>query len=254
MQNNLNYGGHALRQADWAARLDTVDWQVLPRIQSEGLEVSQPELEPLLVLARALQVRFRIEIAAEHYDDAIRTVKTLLAFARHLGDNPTEKANRLGLTVADLTLDTLEEMIQQRRCPNLYWALTELPCPLVDLRKGMQATAVVVVRELKAVRDDTCMSNEQVETVVSRLSGVLSVAHEEAGRTPRNFRGDLAARIKDADKLNALRQTPPQRRTGGGPGPQFSAAPGHPHRRKTRLREPVRRPDEAACVRTLADR
>src|SRR5271156_404564 len=27
------YGGAALRQADWAARLDTVDWQTLQRIQ-----------------------------------------------------------------------------------------------------------------------------------------------------------------------------------------------------------------------------
>ena len=28
--------------------------------------------------------------------------------------------------------------MQQPKCPNLYWALTDLPSPLVDLRKGVQ--------------------------------------------------------------------------------------------------------------------
>src|SRR5438132_3068950 len=32
-----HYGGYALTQADWAARLDALDWQVLPRIQVEGM-------------------------------------------------------------------------------------------------------------------------------------------------------------------------------------------------------------------------
>src|SRR5947209_8058143 len=32
-----NYGGSALRHADWAARLETVDWQALPRVRDGGL-------------------------------------------------------------------------------------------------------------------------------------------------------------------------------------------------------------------------
>src|SRR5436853_5739903 len=33
------YGGAALTQADWGARLDTLDWQVLERLQTEGLDL-----------------------------------------------------------------------------------------------------------------------------------------------------------------------------------------------------------------------
>jgi hypothetical protein len=200
------YGGNALKQADWAARLNTVDWQVQQRIQTDGLDLTQPELGPLNILATALQVRFRIEIAERKFDDAIRTAKTMFAFARHLGENPTDEANQLGLTVAQLALDTVEEMLQQPGCPNLYWALSDLPCPLVDLRKGFQGSGILVATELKAIRDDTCMTDEQLEKVLSRLSGLLGYAREQAGRAPRNFRGAVNTRIKDPEKLQAARK------------------------------------------------
>lgn len=201
-----NYGGSALRQADWAARLDTVDWQVLHRLQTEGMGLTQPEMEPLLILGEALKARFRVEIAGGRYDDAIRTAKTMFGFARHLGENPTEKAARLGHTIAGLALDTIEEMVQQKGCPNLYWALTDLPCPLVDIRKAVQSHTGSVSTELKGVRDDATMTDEQIEKVVSQLSGVLSAAREEAGHAPRSFRSALAARIKHPDQLKELRE------------------------------------------------
>ncbi len=203
---NSSYGGNALKQADWAARLNTVDWQVIQRIPTDGLDLSQPELGPLYILATAIQVRFRIEIAERRFDDAIRTAKTMFAFANHLGENPTEQANKLGLTVADLALDTLEEMIQQSGSPNLYWAFTDLRCPLVDLRRGFQGTGALVASELKTIRDDTVMSDEQIEKAVARLSGLLGFAREQAGHAPRSFRAALGARLKDTEKLQATRK------------------------------------------------
>src|SRR5437868_3751860 len=40
------YGGMALTQADWAARLDALDWGVLSRVQNDGLDLLLPELGP----------------------------------------------------------------------------------------------------------------------------------------------------------------------------------------------------------------
>jgi len=203
---NSGYGGNALKQADWAARLNTVDWQVIQRLQTDGLDLSQPELGPLYILATALQVRFRIEIAEKHFDDAIKTAKTMFGFANHLSENPTEQAHKLALSVAELCLDTCEEFIQQPGSPNLYWALTDLRCPLVDLRKGFQGSGSLIAAELKPIRDDTCMTDEQIEKVVARLSGLLGFAREQAGHAPRSFRAALNARIKDSEKLQATRK------------------------------------------------
>ena len=98
-------------------------------------------------------MRFRGEVARKDFDDAIRTAKTMFALARHLGEYPTLAANRVGLSVAEMALDTLEEMIQQPGCPNLYWALTDLPCPLVELRKGVQGDRVLADTELSTLRE-----------------------------------------------------------------------------------------------------
>jgi hypothetical protein len=199
-----NYGGHALTQADWAARLDTPDWEVLQKIQSGGMDLRLPELGPLRILAEALQVRFRGAVAGRRFDDAVGTAKTMFALARHLAECPVGAANRLGLSVGDLALDTLEEMVQQPGCPNLYWALTDLPCPLVDLRKGLQGDRVLAAADLRALREEP-MTEAQLEAVVSRLSGTIGFSRQQAGQPPRSLRAVLRAGVKDPAKVRAAR-------------------------------------------------
>jgi hypothetical protein len=202
----LHYGGAALRQADWAARLDALDWQTLERVQNGGMETLPDELGPLQDLAAALRVRFRAEVAGRHFDDAIRTAKTMFALARALGEHPTEVANLVGLWTGHLSLCTLEELVQQPGCPNLYWAMTDLPCPLVDLRRGVQGDRTLVATDLQSLRDDTPMTGAEIAKFVSRLSGVLGFAREQAGRAPRSLRTRLEARVKDQERVRAACQ------------------------------------------------
>jgi hypothetical protein len=199
------YGGGALTQADWGARLDTLDWAATQRVQTEGLDLLLPELGPIRILGAALQVRFRGQAAGRHFDEAVGTAKTMFALARHLGEYPAEAANLVGLSVADLALDTLEEMVQQPGCPNLYWALTDLPAPLVDLRKGFQGQRAQIAAEFKALRDDAPMTEAEADELVSRLSGAIGFAREQAGQPPRNLRGELKARVQDPERVRAAR-------------------------------------------------
>jgi hypothetical protein len=199
------YGGSALEQADWAARLNALDWQVLERVQEDGLNLQLPELGPLRILAKALKARFRIEVARGQFEDAVRTAKTMFALARHLGESAAPAANQTGLFVAHLALDTLEEMVQQPGCPNLYWALTDLPCPLVDLRKGFQGNRSLTAKELQPLREDAVMTAEELEKVVSRLSGAMGYTRMKAGQPLHNLEAGLATRTKDAERVRAIR-------------------------------------------------
>jgi len=199
------FGGSALTQADYGARLDTPDWQVLERLQSDGVELTQPELPPLRLLAESLQIRFRTEIARKDFDAAVATAKTMFALARHLGESPSPAASRLGIDVAGLALDTVEEMIQQPGCPNLYWALTELPAPLVDIRKGLQGHRAQTDRELAPVRGDAPLTEAELDEVVGRLAGRASFARVQAGLPPLNLRKTITDRAADAAYLKAAR-------------------------------------------------
>jgi hypothetical protein len=200
------YGGNAIGQADWGARLDALDWQVTPRVQAEGMDLRLPELAPLRILVPALQVRFRGEIADRRFDDAVRTAKTMFALARHLGEHPTVAGNWDGLIAAEQALDSLAEMIQQPGCPNLYWALADLPTPLVEIRKGLQGHRSQVAVELKPLRDDAAMSDAELERFVAQLTGSIGYLREQAGLPPRNLRSELNARVNDADHVQAARK------------------------------------------------
>src|SRR5262249_28922041 len=89
---------------------------------------------------------------------------------------------------------------------NLYWALTDLPCPLVDLRKGVQGDRTLVAAELRWLHDDAPMTESELERFVSRLSGVVSFAREQVGRPPRSLRTGLQAQIKDSDGVRTARR------------------------------------------------
>jgi hypothetical protein len=129
----------------------------------------------------------------------------MFALARHLGEYPRMPANLLGISIAGLAAGGLEDMVQQPGCPNLYWSLTDLPCPLVDLRKGVQGDSTQVAAGLRLLRDDAPMTEEQLQNFVSHLSGVLGLARAQAGQTPRNLRAALAEEVKDADRVRAAR-------------------------------------------------
>ena len=45
-------------------------------------------------------------------------------------------------------------MLEQPGCPNLYWALTNLPSPLVSLDKGIEGERALVLAEFRDL-DDT---------------------------------------------------------------------------------------------------
>ena len=56
------------------------------------------------VLAAALKVRFRGEIADRRFDDALVTAKTMFALSRHLGEHPTVVGDLVGVAVASWPL------------------------------------------------------------------------------------------------------------------------------------------------------
>ena len=137
------YGRSALSEADRAARLDKPDWQILLKLKTDGFFLLLPDVQQMRGLARALKVRFRAEVALGHFDDAIRTAKTMFAMSRHMGEHPTLIGNLVGIAIAAMAIGPLEEMLQQPGCPNLYWALTNLPDPLIPLRTGMEGERVM---------------------------------------------------------------------------------------------------------------
>ncbi len=149
-----------------------------------------PEVQQIRSLARALQVRFRAEIAQARFDDAIRTAKTMFAISRHLGEHPTLIGDLVGMAIAAMAIGPLEEMLEQPGCPNLYWALTNLPSPLIPLDKGMDGERVMHQWVFRDLDDSAPMSQDQLNTF---HRGQGQAARPRGGET-RQGRAGVAGR------------------------------------------------------------
>jgi tetratricopeptide (TPR) repeat protein len=203
-QELLSYGGSHLRQADYAARLENPDWQILQKLKAEGINLLVPDLQAMRQLANALKVRFRAEVALGRFDDAIRTAKTIFALSRHVSEHPIYIASLVAIAVAYTGISPLEEMLEQPGCPNLYWALTNLPRPFVPLNKASEGENIWPMAHLGELTDKVPMSEEQIKTICGFLDNALGDG--KPIKSGDGARGYLDARTKDESKLNAARR------------------------------------------------
>jgi hypothetical protein len=200
------YGGRTLRQADFAARLEYADWNILPQVRAEGYQLRLPEAQSLRALGSALAVRCRGQIVDKDYEGAIQTLQTIFALARHMGDCPSIITGQVGAGVAGVGLDRVEELIQQAGAPNLYWALTGLPAPLVEVRKGVSTNRGITPATFGHLLDASRVwTPGDVEAVAKRWmrTGAMTDGSEADRQATTNW---LRERARDEAWLAAARQ------------------------------------------------
>jgi hypothetical protein len=206
-QELQDYGRFALRQADWAARLDKPDWQILLKLKTDGIGLLLPDVQQMRTLANSLKVRFRAEVALGRFDDALRTAKTMFAMSRHMSEHPTLIGDLVGIAITYMAIGPLEELLEQPGCPNLYWALTNLPNPLVPLDKGMAGERVVIIGEFHDLDDSAPMSEDQLKMLIAHIDKVRQLNEiEQKHKSDRSTRAWLDARIKDEGLVRAARR------------------------------------------------
>jgi hypothetical protein len=139
----------ALKAVDAGARRESCDWEMTERLRKEGIGMLLPDVQGFREYAILLAMRCRLEIADKDYADALHTLQTGLALGRHVSDMPTLISALVGNASCALMLGRVEELIQAPGSPNLYWALTDLPRPLLDLRKALQGEKLITDAEFR---------------------------------------------------------------------------------------------------------
>jgi hypothetical protein len=166
------------------------DWQIT--LREDGFETLLPEIQESREYARFLRLIARKQIARGQFDEAAETLKYGFAFGRHVGENPTLVAGLVGNTIVNMMCETVEEFIQQPGSPNLYWALTYLPEPMIDLRENMDGEVIgfyASFPELRSVDEpigDAGYWRERYWKTVERLNGFISY-HRGEDMPPMHF-------------------------------------------------------------------
>jgi hypothetical protein len=191
----------ALREADRAARMDKPDWQILLKLKTDGIGLLLPDVQKLRNLAAGLQDRFRAEVAGGRIDDALYTARTMFALSRHMGEHPTLIGDLVGIAIATITIGPLEDLLEQPNCPNLYWALTNLPNPLISIETGLEGERILIQGEFHELDDREPMSAEQIKKLIAHIQKV-----REFDKKPQKpVRAWVDERAKNQELVRAAR-------------------------------------------------
>jgi hypothetical protein len=182
-----------LREVDLAARREYVDWGFTPRLRREGIGMLLPDMQGLRMTGNLLALRARLEIADHHYEKALYTLQTGYTLGRDLGDAPLLISALVGVAICTELSNQVEELIQASESPNLYWALTALPRPLVSLRKPLQGDRMIMFSELPELQniETARFSPEQQQVLVDHVLRVIGIMHEDRTPSGANWEGKV---------------------------------------------------------------
>ena len=160
-----------LKQMDYAARRQTAQWNyTLPEESENAFSILLPDVQEIRRWSRLLALKARVEIAEKKYDAAIRSIETGLSMAQQVAEGPFLINGLVGIAIANQFLGRLEELISQPDAPNLYWALTALPRPLVNLRKPISTEQLMGGYMLPELNDlDSPRTDAEWAARLSRL-------------------------------------------------------------------------------------
>ena len=122
---------------DEGARRDHCDWE-LPLRDHDWLTLLIPAEQQTRGFASLLALRVRMRLAEGQFDQAAHALQTGYALGRHLAQEPIFISDLIGVAICRLMSNQVEQWIQQPGAPNLYWALSHLPRPLIDLRPAIE--------------------------------------------------------------------------------------------------------------------
>lgn len=113
------------------------DWQ-LPIGEVPYYTSLLPEVQQARGFGRVLAARARIQIADAQYDDAITTLQTGYALGRNVAAGETLVNGLVGMAICGSMNQQVIDYVQQPGAPNLYWALTDLPRPMIEEHRALE--------------------------------------------------------------------------------------------------------------------
>ncbi|WZP00824.1 hypothetical protein EP7_002478 [Isosphaeraceae bacterium EP7] len=202
-----------LDQLAYGARRETCDWNyTLPEERANAMDILLPDAQEMRTWARLLSLKARVEILEGKPIDAVRTVETGLALARHVARGPFVINAIVGISYSTSALAQVDNLVAIPGAPNLYWSLTALPRPLIGIRRGVEHDAKMAewmlgLNDLHQPRTDVEWS-ERLDRLHARLTSLKGSLKPEGldprMETPAGFRTVALPRAREVLKTAGI--------------------------------------------------
>lgn len=156
------------RECDWGWNLDSIRG---PELYSFLL----PEIQQTRALSRLLVMRARLAIIDGRYDEALDTLRINLKLAHDTAVEPLVVSGLVGVAEVGVGNRAIIDFVAAPRSPNLYWALTELPDPIINLRPAVRFEMSSLSRVFPFLRDADTQEHSPDEWGRLLASGFTSI-------------------------------------------------------------------------------
>ena len=126
---------------------------MLAKLRKDGISMLLPDLQGMRELSRALSIDCRVQLKKGEIDKALADIRTGLTLSRHLGEGPTLIQGLVVVAAGTIMFPRIDELITHEKGPNLYWALTTLPQPLVNFSTGLGGEVLMIDNLFPGMRD-----------------------------------------------------------------------------------------------------
>jgi hypothetical protein len=182
-----------LREIDRAASRSYMDWEMVPSIRREGVNLVIPDVQAFSGFIRLLSLRCRAELMEKDFPAAVGTLRTMLTLGRHCDHGPSIIHSLVGVAASDEACLRIQEAIGQPGFPNLYWALMAIPETPIQMRNSMDGEKIIIdsalpgIREMVYSRQRFPLREQELLVMLSKLEMLVNTL-DRTGRIPREGR------------------------------------------------------------------
>jgi len=152
----------------------------------DGFSMQLPNLSAMRRIARAMRLEIRLKIADGQTDQAIEMLQHAMQMGRNIAEGPTLVQDLVGVAIAAMSLREVEGLMQRPDLPNLYWALTALPDPMIDMYSSLEYERECLFIEFPRLRglEDEVLTPAQASAIVSAFIQKIGTLHAPGGEVP----------------------------------------------------------------------
>lgn len=150
-------------------------------LREEGVGTLLPEMQEIRTLARLLALRARVEIVEGRFNDAAATLRTMIRMSEHVSQSGTVVSSLVAIACDGIAIGEIENWIDAPHSPNLYWALTALPNPPIDLSIGLESEHLWIEAAIPHfdLLERSILSAEQAQEVMQGVGRFMEQASDQ---------------------------------------------------------------------------
>jgi len=183
-----NYVARASRRrnCDWGYDLDELRGPIAIGILLDGLQDTRS-------VSRIIALQTKLAIFESRFDDAVDLMRMNYRLAENVGEVEAIVGNLIAIAETGITNNSMVDLIAAPDSPNMYWALTELPRPIVSVREALRMDIGLALRIFPEIAsaETANHSRDEWSRIVRELPKTASVTldHTRNNKNPSNYSG-----------------------------------------------------------------